>query len=57
MNEKERLELDLYAIGEEAKNKERIRKNPKKYEVSDKRAKEIMTALKPVADVKDILVA
>jgi hypothetical protein len=57
MNEKERLELDLYAIGEEAKNKEKIRRNPKKYEVSDKRAKEIMANLKPITDVKDVLVA
>jgi len=57
MNDKKRLELDLYAINEEAEQKSKIRTNPKKYEVTKERAKEIMASLKPITSLEGILVA
>jgi len=57
MSDEKKLELDLYAINEEAKQKDKIRANPKKYEVTKERAEEIMASLKPVENLKDILVA
>jgi len=57
MNDKKRLELDLYVINKEAEQRDKIRANPKKYEVTKERAKEIMASLKPVEKLEDILVA
>ena len=57
MSEQEKLALDLYAIEQEAKTRDKIRKNPKKYAVSEDEAKNIMSNLKDVTKLEDILVA
>ena len=57
MSNERRLELELYASKEEAKSKDKIRANPKKYEVTKERAEEIISSLKPVENLESILVA
>jgi len=49
--------LDLKMIEAEAEHAQEVRDNPKKYEVTKERAEEIMASLKPVENLKDILVA
>jgi len=57
MSNERKLELELHSSKEEAKLKDKIRANPKKYEVTKERAEEIMSNLKPVESLESILVA
>jgi len=52
MSNERKLELELHSSKEEAKLKDKIRANPKKYEVTKERAEEIMSNLKPVESLE-----
>jgi hypothetical protein len=48
-------ELDLYMIDSEAEQAQEVRDNPEKYEVSSEEMEDIMSSLKPVTSLDDIL--